>query len=363
MTRCYGKNHIYNKTEACHNIKTYTSFSGLKISSPKVILARSLERPEENMKKTYIGGQAIIEGVMMRGRKVCAMAVWSSKTEITIEKMPVSDLPNRVKLFKLPIFRGMAAFFDSLITGTKILNRSAEIAWDAVEEEEPSEFEKKMEKLFGAKFSDIMIYISVVISLMIGIALFVALPVFVGNLFKPYLPGQWLLGVIEGLIRLAIFMIYLTIISHMKEVKRLFKYHGAEHKTINCFEAGDPLTVENVRKHSREHRRCGTSFLFFVVIVSIIVGLFIRVDTLWLRILIRLLLLPVVSGLSYEILRAAGKSDAGWIRILSAPGLLCQRLTVKEPDDSMIECAIASVNAVFDWRQWQEENFGDHDAS
>ena len=347
MTRRYGKDFILHKTETHHNIKTYTSFSGIKFSSAKPNLAEPMAL-EENMKKTYIGGQAIIEGVMMRGRKVACMAVWSSKTEITIEKMSVSDLPNRVKLFKLPIFRGMAAFFDSLITGTKILNRSAEIAWDAVEEEEPSEFEKKMEKLFGAKFSDIMIYVSVVISLMLGIALFVALPVFVGNLFKPYLPGQWLLGVIEGLIRLAIFMIYLAVISHMKEVKRLFKYHGAEHKTINCFESGEPLTVENVRHHSREHRRCGTSFLLVVMLISMIVFFFIHTDTVMMRLVTRLILIPFVAGISYEFIKWAGASDSRASYILSRPGMRLQQMTTLEPEDEMIETAIAAMEGVLE---------------
>lgn len=299
------------------------------------------------MRKTYIGGQAIIEGVMMRGRETSVMAVWASKTELVVEKMPVPNIQKRIPLFKLPIFRGMAAFVDSLVTGTKILNRSAEIAWDAAaDEEEPSAFEKWLEKVFGDKLSDVVIYISVAISLVLGIGLFVALPVFVGNLFKPYLPAPWLLGVIEGLLRLAIFIGYLSIISHTKEVKRLFKYHGAEHKTINCFEHGDPLTVENVKKHSREHRRCGTSFLLVVMLISMIVFFFVRTDTVWMRLLTRLILIPFVAGISYEFIKWAGSSDSKASYILSRPGMGLQQMTTLEPEEEQIEAAIAAMEGV-----------------
>lgn len=301
------------------------------------------------MKKTYIGGQAVIEGVMMRGKKTCAMAVWSSKTDLTVEKTPVADLQKKAPIFKLPIFRGMAAFFDSLVTGTKILNRSAEIAWDAAnEEEEPSEFEKKLEKLFGGKLSDVMIYISVAISLILGIGIFIMLPVFIGSIFKPYLPGEWLLGVIEGVLRLVIFLAYLKIVSNMKEVRRLFKYHGAEHKTINCFEKGDPLTVENVRKHSREHKRCGTSFLLIVMLVSMIIFFFIRTDTLAMRLLTRLILIPFVAGISYEFIKWAGASDSKLSQSLSRPGMCLQQMTTLEPDDDQIEAAIAAMKGVLE---------------
>ncbi len=310
-------------------------------------------KEKDTMKYSGIGGQAVLEGVMMRNQDQYALSCRTSGGEIIVREHQVGR--EIARPFKnIPFVRGFFAFLDSLIMGIKVLNESSDIYLQGESDES--------QKSTGAA-NTLVTVLSFALGLVLAFALFTVLPSFLASLFPGIKHHYTLRAILEGIGRLIIFIAYLVLISRMKDIQRVFQYHGAEHKSINCVESNMPLDVEHVRICPTAHKRCGTSFLFFVVIVSIIVGLFIRVDTLWLRILIRLLLLPVVSGISYEILRAAGKSDARWIRILSAPGLLCQRLTVKEPDDSMIECAIASVNAVFDWRQWQRENFDDHDAS
>lgn len=297
-------------------------------------------------KCTTIGGQAVIEGVMMRGKKIYAMAVRNPEGEIVIEKKAVSGLGKK-GIFQYPIFRGMAAFLDSLINGTKILMRSAEIAGEGWEEEELSPFEKWLTEKLGDKFNDILIYFSVFLSLVLGMTLFFVLPVFIGNFFKTIVPA-WGLGVIEGLIRIVIFLAYLWLISRMKEIQRVFQYHGAEHKTIACFESGKELTVENVRPCTRQHKRCGTSFLLFVMLISMVVFFFVRTDVFLLRLITRICLVPFIAGISYEVLRWAGRSESLIVRILSAPGLYLQRLTTAEPDDKQIECAIAAMKGVLE---------------
>ncbi|MBQ4347349.1 MAG: DUF1385 domain-containing protein [Firmicutes bacterium] len=308
-------------------------------------------KKKDTKQKIYYGGQAVIEGVMMRGRKSCAVSVRKNATTIITEKTPISQTASKYPILKLPIFRGIAMFISSLVTGTKILNRSAELAWDAIEEETPEEektkFDLWLEEKFGDKLSDVMIYLSVLLALALGIGLFMVLPVFVGNLFKPLLEGsQFLLSLTEGLTRLGVFLLYMVIISRMKDVKRLFMYHGAEHKTINCYESGDELTVENVRRHTRMHKRCGTSFLLIVMVVSIVVFFFVPPLELWMRVLSRLALVPLVSGVAYEIIKWAGSADNVCVKIVSAPGMLLQRLSTAEPEDAMIETAIASLKAV-----------------
>ena len=263
-----------------------------------------------------IGGQAVIEGVMMRGKKIYAMAVRNPEGEIVVEKKPVGGLGKK-GLFRYPIFRGMAAFVDSLVTGTKILMRSAEIAGEGWEEEELSPFEQWLKDKLGDKINDILIYFSVFISLLLGMGLFFVLPVAIGNLFKTLVP-TWALGIIEGLIRIAIFLGYLWLISRMKEIKRVFQYHGAEHKTIACFESGKELTVENVRPCTR------------------------------LRLITRICLVPFIAGISYEVIRWAGNSESSFVKIVSAPGLCLQKLTTAEPDASQIECAIAAMKGVLE---------------
>ena len=202
--------------------------------------------------------------------------------------------------------------------------------------------------MFGDKLTDVLIYISVAVSLVFSIGLFFVLPVFIGSLLRPILPGTWALGIAEGLIRIAIFLLYLFLVSRMKEIKRVFQYHGAEHKTINCFEHGEELTVENVKKYTRLHKRCGTSFLLIVMIISMVVFFFIRTDTIWLRLVSRILLVPFVAGISYEVIRWAGRSDSPVVKIVSAPGLCLQKITTAEPDGSQIEAAIAAMKGVLE---------------
>lgn len=296
--------------------------------------------------KTSIGGQAVIEGVMMRGKKIYAMAVRNPEGGITIEKNEWGGI-GKWGLFKLPIFRGMSAFVDSLVSGTKILMRSAEIAGEDWAEEELSPFEQWLLDKLGDKINDILIYFSVCLSLVLGMGLFFLLPVWLGNFFKTFVP-VWALGIIEGLMRIAIFLAYLFLISRMKEIKRVFQYHGAEHKTIACFESGKELTVENVRPCTRLHKRCGTSFLLFVMLISMVVFFFVRTDELLLRLITRICLVPFIAGISYEVIRWAGKSESKIVQMISYPGLCLQKITTAEPDDSQIECAIAAMKGVLE---------------
>lgn len=301
------------------------------------------------MRTTSIGGQAVIEGVMMRGKKMYAMAVRTPDGSLCIEKEPIDDIFSKHKIFRYPIFRGVAAFVQSLIIGIKIIMRSAQLAGvDDETEEEPGKFEKFLQNKFGDKFYDILIYFSVCVSLVFSIALFFVLPVFIGGLFRPVLPGTWALSIVEGLVRIGILLLYLYLISKMNDIKRVFRYHGAEHKTINCFEHEEELTVENVRKYTRLHKRCGTSFLLIVMIVSMVVFFFIQTDTILLRVISRVLLVPVVAGLSYEVIKWAGRSESALVKIVSAPGLCLQRLTTAEPDDSQVEAAIAAMKGVLE---------------
>ncbi len=297
------------------------------------------------MSKTYYGGQAVIEGVMMKGKNIYATAVRTPEGDIAVDKKDNITILGKYKLFTYPIFRGMSAFLDSLIIGTKILMQSALIAGEEIEEE-PSEFEKKLRNKYGDKLNDYMMYFSVFVSVIIALLLFFMLPVWLGSFFNQYLTGTYMLGIIEGLLRIAIFLIYMYLISRMKDIQRVFQYHGAEHKTINCYEAGDALTPENVRKHTRMHRRCGTSFMLIVMVVSMIVFVFVRTDDIVLRMISRIVLVPFISGISYEIIKWAGRSDSVIVRIISAPGMCLQRLTTAEPDDDEIECAIAALVTV-----------------
>ena len=291
-----------------------------------------------------IGGQAVIEGVMMRGRQRYALAVRNPEGGISLEKGDWSaKIPK--KIFRYPIFRGVRSFLDSLVKGTKILMHSAELAGEDWQEEELSGFEKFLQDKLGDKINDILIYFSVFLSLVLGLGLFFMLPVWLGNFFKTVVP-VWALGVVEGLIRIAIFLAYIFLISRMKEIQRVFQYHGAEHKTINCFEAGDPLTVENVMKHTRLHKRCGTSFLVFVMLISMVVFFFVRTDTIWMRFVTRILLVPVIAGVSFEVIRWAGNSESKLVNLVSYPGFCLQMITTAEPDGSQIETAIAALKGV-----------------
>ena len=297
-----------------------------------------------------IGGQAVIEGVMMRGKKLYALAVRTPKKEIVVEKTPIKPAAEKCKILGWPIIRGVVAFVDSLVMGMKVTTKSATLAGlDDIEYDQESKFEKWLENKFGDKLADYLIYFSVAVSIILCIGIFMVLPTFLGGAVTNLLHGDATLrSVIEGVIKIIIFVGYMFLVSQMKDIKRVFMYHGAEHKTINCFESGEELTVENVRHNSRFHKRCGTSFLVIVMLVSIILFFFIRTDVLWLRVLSRIILVPAIAGISYEFIRYAGKHDNLLVNIISAPGIAMQIITTSEPDDSMIEVAIASLNAVFE---------------
>ena len=303
-----------------------------------------------------IGGQAVMEGVMMRGKKLYALAVRTPKKEIVVEKTPIKPAAERCKILGWPIIRGVVAFVDSLVMGMKVTTKSATLAGlDDIEYDQESKFEKWLESKFGDKLADYLIYFSVAISIILCIGIFMVLPTFLGGAVTNLLHGDATLrSVIEGVIKIVIFVGYMFLVSQMKDIKRVFMYHGAEHKTINCFERGEELTVENVRHNTRFHKRCGTSFLVIVMLVSIILFFFIRTDVLWLRVLSRIILVPAIAGISYEFIRYAGKHDNWLVNIISAPGIAMQIITTSEPDDSMIEVAIASLNAVLE--EEPEEN-------
>ncbi len=296
---------------------------------------------------TSIGGSAIMEGVMMRGPKEIASAVRKPDGEIIVDKRPISSLVTKYHVNKIPILRGVFAFFDSLICSMRALMWSAEF-FDIEDdgEEEPSKFDKWLTEKLGSKMKDYVIYFSVAVSLVFSIGLFFILPNLVTGLLRKVIGQKVILTLVEGLIRIGIFLAYILLVSRMEEIKRVFQYHGAEHKTIFCYEAGLPLTVENARKMGRLHPRCGTSFLVFVMIISIIVFSFVSWDNMFMRIFLRLLLLPVVAGLSYEIIRWAGRSQNKIVCLISKPGMWLQKITTREPDDFQLEVAIASMSAV-----------------
>ena len=297
---------------------------------------------------TSIGGQAVIEGVMMRGPKEIATAVRKSDGSIVIDKKEINSFVVKYKLNKIPVLRGIFSFVDSLVTGMKCLMFSAD-QMDLEEDDEsykPSKFEKWLEDKFGDKIKDIAIYFAVVVSIFFSIGLFMLLPNALAHIVGLFVKNTILLNLCEGVIRMAIFLTYLGLVSRMKDIQRVFEYHGAEHKTIATYESGMELTVENAREHSRLHPRCGTSFLLIVMVVSIIMFSFIRWGVMWKNMLFRLLLLPVVAGISYEIIKFAGKSKSKCVAFLTKPGLWLQKITTREPDDSQIEVAIASLKAV-----------------
>lgn len=300
-----------------------------------------------------IGGQAVIEGVMMKNMDRYAVSVRKPNGKIETKVEECVSFAEKHPLFQLPVFRGMANFLESMVIGMKTLNYSASFYEDE-EEQTESRTEQLLEKILGEKAEKIIMGIVLVFSLAISIGLFMILPYIASEALGKLIRNEYVILFMEGIIRIAIFLGYIVLISRMEDIKRVFMYHGAEHKTINCLEAGVPLTPENVDNFSRLHKRCGTSFIFIVMIISMVFFFFIRVDTIWLRIVLRLLFLPLVAGVSYEFIRLAGSSDHPLVQIFSKPGLALQRLTTKEPDHSMIEVAIASVGGVFDWREYLE---------
>lgn len=302
-----------------------------------------------------IGGQAVLEGVMMKNGDKYAVAVRKPDGGIGIEVDSYAGVLNGNILKKIPFVRGVFNFIDSLILGTRCLNFSAGFY---EEEEEESKLDKALNKVSGGNAEKVLTTFVTLISVILAVGIFIVLPYYLSGLLQDYIRNESLMAIIEGCIRIAIFLLYILAISLMKDIRRLFMYHGAEHKCINCIEHGHPLNVRNVRRSSRQHRRCGTSFIFFVFIVSIVLFFFIRVDNTLQKVVLRILLIPVVAGISYEIIRLAGRSNNFLVKILSAPGMLVQKLTTKEPDEQMIQVAIASVEAVFDWRAFLNEKFG-----
>lgn len=313
------------------------------------------------MRYSGIGGQAVMEGVMMRNGDKYAVAVRKPDHEIEVDVKDYKGPSNSSVWKKLPLVRGVVNFIDSLVLGMSTLMYSASFFEDE-EEEEPAKKQRKSKKDKSAeadiqkqeKQEKAMMTGVVVISIVMAVLIFMILPYYLSTIFSKITDSQTIISILEGAIRLAIFIVYILLISQMKDIQRVFMYHGAEHKTINCLEAGVELTPENVDNFSRLHKRCGTSFIFIVMIISMVFFFFIRVDTIWLRIVLRLLFLPLVAGVSYEFIRLAGSSDHPLVQIFSKPGLALQRLTTKEPDHSMIEVAIASVEGVFDWREYLE---------
>ena len=293
---------------------------------------------------TSIGGSAVMEGVMMKGPKEIATAVRKPDGEIELDKRAVSSLVTKYHVNKIPVIRGVFSFFDSMICSIRALMWSAEF-FD-LEDDTESKFDKWLTEKFGDKVKDIVIYVSLFISVIFSVGLFFILPNLITGLFSKFIESNLLKTFIEGLIRIGIFLGYVLLVSQMEDIKRVFQYHGAEHKTIFCYEAGLDLTVENARKMSRLHPRCGTSFLVFVMIISIILFSFISWDNMWVRLGLRLLLLPVVAGISYEIIRWAGKSKNPVVCVISRPGMWLQKITTREPDDSQLEVAITSMKAV-----------------
>ncbi|MBQ1871232.1 MAG: DUF1385 domain-containing protein [Lachnospiraceae bacterium] len=290
------------------------------------------------MKNSKIGGQAVIEGVMMKNSNKYAVAVRKPDNEIAVEVFDVKN-PHE-SLSRIPLVRGVMAFVDSLSIGMKSLTFSSSF----FEEEEKNPKNEKKEKISN--------FFVIAVSILIALGIFMAIPYLVSRFMGKWIESNLLLSIVEGLIRLVFFFAYIVLISRLEDIRRVFAYHGAEHKCINCIEHGMELTVENVRKSSRFHKRCGTSFLFIVMIISMIFYCFINVESQYLQFLIRLLLIPVIAGVSYEFLRFAGNADTKLIEVLSKPGLWLQHLTTKEPDDKMIEVGIKSVEAVFDWRSF-----------
>lgn len=298
-----------------------------------------------------IGGQAVLEGIMMKNGDKYSVAVRKPNGEIEVELDTYHGILEGSKIKKIPFIRGVFNFLDSLILGTRSLNFSATFYEDEDEQKNVKDPAKK------ARQDKALTTLTTVLAVVLALTLFMALPYYTSVLLGRYVRNASLMAIIEGVIRIVIFVLYVAAISLMPDIKRVYQYHGAEHKCINCIEHGHTLTVENVMKSSKQHKRCGTSFLLFVMLVSVILFFFIRVESPAWRLLLRLLLIPVIAGISYELIRLAGRSNNILVKIISAPGLWLQRLTTKEPDEQMVEVAIKAVEAVFDWKQFLREDF------
>ncbi len=304
---------------------------------------------EERLPKGTLGGQAVIEGVMMKGKDSYAVAVRRPDKKIQVKLYKYQSYADQHGFGKIPFIRGVINFIESLVVGMNTLNYSSSFY---EEEEVETKADKVIKNIFKENAEKVIVGFTIFVSIIIALALFMLLPAGIAEFLGKWIDSRVWLSLIEGVIRLVIFLIYIVLISQMEDIKRVFMYHGAEHKTINCYESGDELTPENVAKHSRYHKRCGTSFLFLVMIISILFFMLITAKQLWLRLLLRILLVPVVAGVSYEFIRLAGKSDNVIVNILSKPGMWIQKLTTKEPDESMIQVAIISVGAVVNGKDY-----------
>ena len=325
------------------------------------------------MKSSGIGGQAVLEGIMMRNGGKYAVAVRKPDKEIIIDVQEHVGLTEKYKFLNVPFVRGVFKFIESLVIGIKTLTYSAEFfeeeeddKKDSVENAEVENVDTKTEdkKEKNSKLEGFLMGLTVCFSVLFSVGLFIVLPFFIGEFFRKIvgIESNTVIAIFEGIARISIFILYLVLISKMKDIQRTFMYHGAEHKCINCIEHGMELNVENVKKSSRLHKRCGTSFLLFVVVISIISFILVSAiipaaSTGWLKLVVRLALIPVIAGISFEILRLAGNSDGKIIGLLSKPGMWLQNLTTIEPEDDMIEVGIASVEAIFDWKKYLAENF------
>ena len=298
------------------------------------------------MKPSGIGGQAVIEGIMMKNKDMYSVAVRKPDGEIEVNLGTYRSIVKNKMLRELPLVRGVINFIDSLILGMRTLTFSASFY---EEEEEPTKADLFLDKITKGNAEKVVTGLTVAFSIVMAVGIFMILPYFLTNFLRDYITDNTVLAIIEGVVRVGVFVLYVLLISRMKDIQRVFMYHGAEHKCINCIESGLELNVENVLKSSKHHKRCGTSFMFIVMFVSIIFFIFIRVTSPVLRVVIRLLLIPVIAGVSYELIKLAGRSESKFVQIISFPGMLMQRLTTKEPDAPMVEVAIAAVEAVFDW--------------
>ena len=307
-----------------------------------------------------IGGQAVIEGIMMKNGEKYSVAVRKPSGEIDVMESEYLSLTDKYPFLKLPFLRGIISFYDSMALGMKCLSHSASFYEDD-EGAEPGAVEKALTKLFGDKVEQVLSALVMVFSFAAALFIFVALPTILLNFLKTRLSiSSSMLAFLEGVLRILIFVLYIKLISRAKDIRRTFEYHGAEHKCINCVEHGLDLTVENVLASSKEHKRCGTSFIVYVMMISIFLFMFLQFDSLWLKVLSRLLLIPVIAGISYEVLRFVGLFDNPLTHILFIPGMWMQGLTTKEPDAEEVEVAIAAVEKVFDWRAFQKEHFSEN---
>jgi len=309
-----------------------------------------------------IGGQAVIEGIMMKNKEDYSVAVRKPDGSIDVIQGEYLSLTDKYPFFRLPFLRGILSFYDSMALGMKCLSHSASFYEDD-EGSEPGKLEQFLDKLFGEKVEQVLSVLVMVFSFAMALFIFVALPTILLSFVKKFLPIESALAFLEGLLRILIFVLYIKLISRAKDIRRTFEYHGAEHKCINCVEHGLDLTVDNVMASSKEHKRCGTSFIVYVMMISIFLFMFLRFDSLYLKILSRLLLIPVIAGISYEVLRLVGMVDNPVTRLLFIPGMWMQGLTTKEPERDEVEVAIAAVERVFDWRAFQKKAFPEKAAS